>query len=260
MVRAGPTAGRRPRGPRPADRTALRHRRRRRRALARDAVRREGEGPGRERRRGARGDEPVRRRPALAGLPAADDVAGATSTSATDFWSTPTQAFDEYAAMGVTAVVCEEKHMGSRAVAVLARDEDAAERRFGVADGSTGTVYTRTGRPFFDDTEVMADLRRAAAADGAAVRRARDRLAGARLRAAAVVGQGARPDPRAVRRGRRGRPARPAGRSARRWTPRPPGASTSRTCPARAERRLDNARPSATPTRRTAGRPTASTA
>ncbi len=55
--------------------------------------------------------------------------------------------------MGVTAVVCEEKHMGSRAIAVLARDEAAAERRFGVADGGTGTVYTRTGRPFFDDTD-----------------------------------------------------------------------------------------------------------
>ena len=48
--------------------------------------------------------------------------------------------------------------MGSRAIAVLARDEAAAERRFGVADGSTGTVYTRTGRPFFDDTAVMTDL------------------------------------------------------------------------------------------------------
>ena len=70
----------------------------------------------------------------------------------------PEQAFDDYAGMGVTAVVCEEKHMGSRAVAVLARDEAAAERRFGIADGRTGTVYTRTGRPFFDDPDVQADL------------------------------------------------------------------------------------------------------
>ena len=44
--------------------------------------------------------------------------------------------------------------MGSRAIAVLARDEAAAARRFGVADGGTGVVYTRTGRPFFDDTDV----------------------------------------------------------------------------------------------------------
>ena len=33
----------------------------------------------------------------------------------------PEQAFEEYAGWGVTRVVCEEKHMGSRAVAVLAR-------------------------------------------------------------------------------------------------------------------------------------------
>ncbi|WP_418062596.1 polynucleotide kinase-phosphatase [Pimelobacter simplex] len=61
----------------------------------------------------------------------------------------PEQAFDEYAGWGVGRVVCEEKHMGSRAIAVVARDAAVAERRFGVADGTTGTVYTRTGRPFF---------------------------------------------------------------------------------------------------------------
>ena len=82
----------------------------------------------------------------------------ATSTQREGLLEHPDQAFDDYAAMGVTAVVCEEKHMGSRAIAVLARDEAAAERRFGVADGGTGTVYTRTGRPFFDDTDVMTDL------------------------------------------------------------------------------------------------------
>ncbi|SDD05609.1 polynucleotide kinase-phosphatase [Nocardioides lianchengensis] len=64
----------------------------------------------------------------------------------------PEQAFDAYARAGVESVVCEEKHMGSRAIVVLARDEASAERRFGVADGSTGTVHTRTGRAFFDPT------------------------------------------------------------------------------------------------------------
>ncbi|GAA0431094.1 polynucleotide kinase-phosphatase [Acrocarpospora corrugata] len=61
----------------------------------------------------------------------------------------PAEAFEEFAAAGVTRVVCEEKHMGSRAVAVLARTPEAAEKRFGVADGGAGMVYTRTGRPFF---------------------------------------------------------------------------------------------------------------
>ncbi|MCL2468104.1 MAG: polynucleotide kinase-phosphatase [Micrococcales bacterium] len=65
------------------------------------------------------------------------------------FLEHPEQAFAEYAAAGVDEVVCEEKHMGSRAVAVLARDADAAAQRFGVSDQSTGVVYTRTGRAFF---------------------------------------------------------------------------------------------------------------
>ena len=41
--------------------------------------------------------------------------------------------------------------MGSRAVAVVCRDEEAAWRRFGVTDEGIGIVYTRTGRRFFDD-------------------------------------------------------------------------------------------------------------
>jgi polynucleotide kinase-phosphatase len=76
----------------------------------------------------------------------------------------PDQAFDEYAGWGVTRVVCEEKHMGSRAIAVITQDSDAAERRFGVTDGSAGVVYTRTGRPFFADTTELVDRLRATAA------------------------------------------------------------------------------------------------
>jgi polynucleotide kinase-phosphatase len=63
----------------------------------------------------------------------------------------PAEAFGYYSRAGVGRVVVEEKHMGSRAVAVLARDPDAAKARFGVEDGKAGVVYTRTGRPFFGD-------------------------------------------------------------------------------------------------------------
>ncbi|MGW0712808.1 polynucleotide kinase-phosphatase [Streptomyces sp. NPDC002643] len=62
----------------------------------------------------------------------------------------PAEAFAQYAADGIARVVCEEKHMGSRAVALVCRDADAARAHFGV-DGPTGSLYTRTGRPFFDD-------------------------------------------------------------------------------------------------------------
>ncbi|NNC19722.1 polynucleotide kinase-phosphatase [Corallococcus exiguus] len=72
------------------------------------------------------------------------------------FLEHPQQAFDYYRKEGVAQVVCEEKHMGSRAVVVIARDADAARRRFGVTSGETGVCYTRTGRRFFTD-ESMED-------------------------------------------------------------------------------------------------------
>ncbi|GAA2755574.1 polynucleotide kinase-phosphatase [Actinopolymorpha rutila] len=85
------------------------------------------------------------------------------TSKADGFLERPEQAFEEYAGWGVSRVVCEEKHMGSRAIAVIAKDADAAERRFGVGDGTTGVVHTRTGRPFFADTAELVDrLRRAA--------------------------------------------------------------------------------------------------
>ncbi|MBL1078566.1 polynucleotide kinase-phosphatase [Nocardia sp. 2] len=78
----------------------------------------------------------------------------------------PAQAFEYYRSEGVPTVVCEEKHMGSRAVVLVTRSAEAARHRFGVDDGSTGAVYTRTGRPFFDDpaqTEALLAKVRAAA-------------------------------------------------------------------------------------------------
>jgi polynucleotide kinase-phosphatase len=64
----------------------------------------------------------------------------------------PAEAFDAYRRDGITAVICEEKHMGSRAVVVVCRDESVAHRRFGVDDSSVaGAIVTRTGRPFFND-------------------------------------------------------------------------------------------------------------
>src|SRR5207248_5862520 len=64
----------------------------------------------------------------------------------------PVEAFASFRRDGVTRVVCEEKHMGSRAVVVVCRDAAVAARRFGVADSDgAGTIVTRTGRPFFND-------------------------------------------------------------------------------------------------------------
>ncbi|MFK4106551.1 polynucleotide kinase-phosphatase [Streptomyces sp. NPDC019531] len=88
----------------------------------------------------------------------------------------PAEAFAQYAGDGVERVVCEEKHMGSRAVALVCRDAEAARKRFGAGGtsrsseaesggGPTGSLYTRTGRPFFDDesvTETILDRLRTA--------------------------------------------------------------------------------------------------
>ncbi|MGY4929207.1 polynucleotide kinase-phosphatase [Streptomyces sp. 900105755] len=70
----------------------------------------------------------------------------------------PAEAFGQYAADGVARVVCEEKHMGSRAVALVCRDAEVAHKRFGVAPGPTGSLYTRTGRPFFADELVTEEI------------------------------------------------------------------------------------------------------
>ncbi|MFD3327758.1 polynucleotide kinase-phosphatase [Streptomyces sp. NPDC058701] len=69
----------------------------------------------------------------------------------------PAEAFAQYRKDGIVQVVCEEKHMGSRATVLVCRDAAAARERFGV-DGPTGSVYTRTGRAFFHDPEVTEEV------------------------------------------------------------------------------------------------------
>jgi polynucleotide kinase-phosphatase len=66
----------------------------------------------------------------------------------------PHEAFAAFAAAGVGQVVCEEKHMGSRAIVVACRDESVGPARFGIESPDAGAVYTRTGRPFFGAAEI----------------------------------------------------------------------------------------------------------
>jgi len=105
-----------------------------------------------------------------------------------DLLEHPDQAFSAYRAEGVASVVCEEKHMGSRAVLLVCRSAEDAQSRFGIVSAipdaapgaiaipdaapgaipsspssppissssisspfpaATGTAWTRTGRPFF---------------------------------------------------------------------------------------------------------------
>jgi protein phosphatase len=70
----------------------------------------------------------------------------------------PTEAFEYYRRAAVQSVVCEEKHMGSRAVVVICKDAAAAAKRFGVEGVAQGAIYTRTGRRFFNDDALEAAL------------------------------------------------------------------------------------------------------
>ena len=66
----------------------------------------------------------------------------------------PHEAFAAFRDSGVDQVVCEEKHMGSRAIAVVCREPAVARTRFGIESVAGGVIYTRTGRPFFTDPEL----------------------------------------------------------------------------------------------------------
>ena len=66
----------------------------------------------------------------------------------------PDQAFRYFRHEGVSSVVCEQKHMGSRAVVIIGRDDGVARKRFGVLEEGLGICYTRTGRRFFTDSEL----------------------------------------------------------------------------------------------------------
>jgi protein phosphatase len=68
----------------------------------------------------------------------------------------PADALAAYRREGVAQVVCEEKHMGSRAVAVVCRTPQAAREWF--ASDGLGAVYTRTGRRFLADAGMEAEL------------------------------------------------------------------------------------------------------
>jgi protein phosphatase len=63
----------------------------------------------------------------------------------------PAEAFAHYRGEGVAEVVCQEKHMGSRAVALVRRD-------------GSGVLHTRTGRSFFGPELTAAFLTRLGAA------------------------------------------------------------------------------------------------
>lgn len=75
-----------------------------------------------------------------------------TETSALpDLLEHPLEGFEYYRKLGIKELICEEKHMGSRAVLVVCKTPEVATSRFGLLQAAWGVCYTRTGRAFFDD-------------------------------------------------------------------------------------------------------------
>lgn len=81
-----------------------------------------------------------------------------SETSTAGGWlERPEEALGYFRDHGVAEVVCEEKHMGSRAVIAVCRSEEVVRERFGVTSGGTGAIWTRTGRAFFNEGSVATE-------------------------------------------------------------------------------------------------------
>ena len=70
----------------------------------------------------------------------------------------PAEAFAYYRSNGVSKVIVEQKHMGSRAIVIVCRNQEAARQRFGILEAEDGICYTRTGRRFFEDLALERQL------------------------------------------------------------------------------------------------------
>jgi protein phosphatase len=70
-----------------------------------------------------------------------------------DYLEHPDEAFAYFREQNIQQVICQEKHMGSRAVIIIAKSPEAARERFGLRNAGDrfGVCYTRTGRAFFTD-------------------------------------------------------------------------------------------------------------
>ena len=180
-----------------------------------------------------------------------------------DLLEHPDQAFTAYRADGVESVLCEEKHMGSRAVLLVCRSP--ATHAPGSAPGrwpGPARSGPATGRPFFPPelgTASLLDPAPRRRRPSRAVRRARHLVAAPGRRTAALEPQGRPTAPRPVRRRRRRRPGLAAPRGRGRWSRPPrglPDASGLGALLARTRSRAANADAFTQPTCATAGRST----
>ena len=75
-----------------------------------------------------------------------------------DLLEHPAEGFAYYRNQGVSKVVWQEKHMGSRAIVIVCKDVATTRNRFNIHSDAIGVCYTRTGRPFFDNSAMENEL------------------------------------------------------------------------------------------------------
>lgn len=68
-----------------------------------------------------------------------------------DYLEHPVEAFNYYKKNGITKMIAEKKHMGSRAVIFIAKNKDVAKEL--INSDSLGYITTRTGRAFFEQEQ-----------------------------------------------------------------------------------------------------------
>ena len=89
---------------------------------------------------------------------APDDVPNRNNKHIRICLNIPAEGFAYYRNQGISEVIWEAKHMGSRAIVIVCRTPETAKKRFGIADDTLGICYTRTGRRFFNDLATETEL------------------------------------------------------------------------------------------------------
>lgn len=93
-------------------------------------------------------------------------MAPCASSELPEYLEHPAEAFQYYARHGINKLVCEEKHMGSRANILVLRKPESA-RRFALQAPLPGKIWSRAGRPFFTGADapteslLLAEIREA---------------------------------------------------------------------------------------------------
>jgi protein phosphatase len=76
------------------------------------------------------------------------------TSSLEDYLEHPLEAIQYYKKKGIKQLICEEKHMGSRVMIVICKNQATVVERFGLKKDQLGICYTRSGRNFFEDTQL----------------------------------------------------------------------------------------------------------